>query len=118
MRRRWWRTGTAAPGHQDADLGRQAGNIAGPAAGRRDIGRGDIGRHIGRYGTGNGCRRFAGTGLDDAPGAVRAPAADRIAAYCLEPTSDPYQDFLTLWKDADSDIPVLKQAHAEYSKLK
>jgi len=29
-----------------------------------------------------------------------------------------YQDFLTLWKDADSDIPVLKQAQAEYSKLK
>jgi hypothetical protein len=29
-----------------------------------------------------------------------------------------YQDFLTLWKNADSDIPVLKQAQAEYSKLK
>ena len=28
-----------------------------------------------------------------------------------------YQDFLTLWKDADPDIPVLKQAKAEYSKL-
>ncbi len=28
-----------------------------------------------------------------------------------------YQDFLTLWKDADSDIPVLKQAKAEYAKL-
>src|SRR5205823_1781048 len=28
-----------------------------------------------------------------------------------------YQDFLTLWKDADSDIPVLKQAKAEYRKL-
>ena len=28
-----------------------------------------------------------------------------------------YQDFLTLWKDADSDIPVLIQAKAEYSKL-
>lgn len=28
-----------------------------------------------------------------------------------------YQDFLTLWKDADSDIPVLKQASAEYAKL-
>jgi len=28
-----------------------------------------------------------------------------------------YQDFLTLWKDADADIPVLKQAKAEYSKL-
>jgi DNA-binding winged helix-turn-helix (wHTH) protein/tetratricopeptide (TPR) repeat protein len=28
-----------------------------------------------------------------------------------------YQDFLTLWKDADQDIPILKQAKAEYSKL-
>src|SRR6266481_6356202 len=29
-----------------------------------------------------------------------------------------YQDFLTLWKDADLDIPILKQAKAEYAKLK
>src|SRR5262249_54853779 len=29
-----------------------------------------------------------------------------------------YQDFLTLWKDADLDIPVLKQAKVEYAKLK
>ena len=28
-----------------------------------------------------------------------------------------YQDFLTLWKDADSDIPILKGAKAEYAKL-
>ena len=28
-----------------------------------------------------------------------------------------YQDFLTLWKDADPDIPALKQAKAEYEKL-
>jgi tetratricopeptide (TPR) repeat protein len=28
-----------------------------------------------------------------------------------------YQDFLTLWKDADRDIPVLKQASAEYARL-
>jgi eukaryotic-like serine/threonine-protein kinase len=28
-----------------------------------------------------------------------------------------YQDFLSLWKDADPDIPVLKQAKAEYAKL-
>jgi cytochrome c-type biogenesis protein CcmH/NrfG len=28
-----------------------------------------------------------------------------------------YQDFLNLWKDADPDIPVLKQAKAEYAKL-
>jgi len=28
-----------------------------------------------------------------------------------------YNDFLTLWKDADPDIPILKQARAEYVKL-
>jgi eukaryotic-like serine/threonine-protein kinase len=28
-----------------------------------------------------------------------------------------YNDFLTLWKDADPEIPILKQAKAEYSKL-
>jgi len=28
-----------------------------------------------------------------------------------------YKDFLTLWKDADSDIPILKQAKTEYAKL-
>jgi hypothetical protein len=35
-------------------------------------------------------------------------ASDRIA----------YQDFLALWKDADPDVPILKQAKAEYAKLK
>jgi predicted Zn-dependent protease len=29
-----------------------------------------------------------------------------------------YQDFLTLWKDADPDIPILREAKAEYAKLK
>jgi eukaryotic-like serine/threonine-protein kinase len=29
-----------------------------------------------------------------------------------------YQDFFTLWKYADPDIPILKQAKAEYEKLK
>jgi eukaryotic-like serine/threonine-protein kinase len=28
-----------------------------------------------------------------------------------------YQDFLTLWKDADPDIPIFRQAKAEYAKL-
>ena len=28
-----------------------------------------------------------------------------------------YKDFLTLWKDADPDIPILKQAKAEHAKL-
>ena len=28
-----------------------------------------------------------------------------------------YKDFLTLWKDADPDIPIFKEAKAEYAKL-
>jgi tetratricopeptide (TPR) repeat protein len=28
-----------------------------------------------------------------------------------------FQDFFALWKDADPDIPILKQAQAEYAKL-
>jgi tetratricopeptide (TPR) repeat protein len=29
-----------------------------------------------------------------------------------------YQDFLTVWKDADPDIPILQQAKTEYARLK
>jgi tetratricopeptide (TPR) repeat protein len=29
-----------------------------------------------------------------------------------------YKDFLAVWKDADPDIPILKQAKAEYAKLR
>ncbi|MEP7272903.1 MAG: protein kinase [Acidobacteriota bacterium] len=28
-----------------------------------------------------------------------------------------YQDFLTLWKDADPDVPILRQAKTEYARL-
>jgi len=28
-----------------------------------------------------------------------------------------YQDFFALWKDADPDVPILKEAKAEYEKL-
>jgi len=47
-------------------------------------------------------------------------------AYALEAQTDPafrekartaYQNFLTLWKDADPDILIYKQAKAEYAKL-
>jgi DNA-binding winged helix-turn-helix (wHTH) protein/tetratricopeptide (TPR) repeat protein len=43
-------------------------------------------------------------------------------AYALQgdmgKTRAAYQDFLTLWKDSDPDIPILKQAMAEYDKLR
>jgi hypothetical protein len=29
-----------------------------------------------------------------------------------------FQDFFELWKDADLDIPILKQANAEYAELR
>jgi hypothetical protein len=29
-----------------------------------------------------------------------------------------YQDFFTLWKGADPDLPILKQAKTEYTKLR
>jgi serine/threonine protein kinase len=42
-------------------------------------------------------------------------------AYAMQGDADKaraaYQGFLTLWKDADPDIPILKQAKAEYAKL-
>jgi len=43
------------------------------------------------------------TGADADAARVRALAA--------------YKDFLTLWKDADPDIPIYKEAKAEYAKL-
>jgi eukaryotic-like serine/threonine-protein kinase len=44
-------------------------------------------------------------------GRAYAMAGDTLKAKAA------YNDFLTLWKDADPDIPILKQAKAEYAKL-
>ncbi len=46
-------------------------------------------------------------------GLARAYAAQGDAAKA----HTAYQDFLDLWKNADPDIPILKQAKAEYAKL-
>jgi DNA-binding winged helix-turn-helix (wHTH) protein/tetratricopeptide (TPR) repeat protein len=42
-------------------------------------------------------------------GRAYALSGDKVKA------KEAYQDFLTLWKDADPDIPMLKQAKAEYA---
>jgi len=62
------------------------------------------------------------------PGIVRTWPVGALAhlglarAYSLQGDTNKartaYQDFLTLWKDADPEIPVLKQAKAEYARLK
>jgi hypothetical protein len=41
------------------------------------------------------------------------PAAE---AACTRALAD-YRDFFALWKDADSDIPVLKEGRAEFARL-
>jgi len=35
----------------------------------------------------------------------------------LDDSMHAHKDFLTLWKDADPDIPILKEAKSEYAKL-
>jgi eukaryotic-like serine/threonine-protein kinase len=44
-------------------------------------------------------------------GRAQAMMGDKTAAR------KSYRDFLTLWKDADPDIPILKEAKAEYARL-
>jgi len=55
------------------------------------------------------------------PGAGALPHLGLGRAYVLQGNREKaraaYLDFLTLWKDADPNIPILKQARAEYAKL-
>jgi tetratricopeptide (TPR) repeat protein len=44
-------------------------------------------------------------------GRAQAMMGDKAAAR------KSYQDFLSLWKDADPDIPIYRQAKAEYARL-
>jgi tetratricopeptide (TPR) repeat protein len=63
----------------------------------------------------------------DHPGVVRSEPIGALAhlelgrAYALSgdiaKARSAYNDFLTLWKDADPDIPIYKAAKAEYAKL-
>lgn len=43
------------------------------------------------------------------PGIAQHDALAKARAAC--------QDFFALWKEADPDVPILKQAKAEYSRL-
>jgi len=56
-----------------------------------------------------------GVARADALQARTLRGADSDAARTRAITA--YKDFLTLWKDADADIPIFKQAKAEYAKL-
>jgi len=60
-----------------------------------------------------------GIALDE-PTGIRA-RLELAHSYAMQgdtaKASAAYQEFLALWKDADPDIPILKQAKAEYVKL-
>jgi eukaryotic-like serine/threonine-protein kinase len=57
--------------------------------------------------------------LNEPIGALAHPQLGR--AYVLQGDTTKaraaYRYFFSLWKDADPDIPILKQAKAEYAKL-
>jgi hypothetical protein len=46
--------------------------------------------------------------------ALQAGTGDSAARARARTT---YQELLSLWKDADADIPVLREAHGEFAKL-
>jgi len=62
-----------------------------------------------------GALAHLGVGRANALQARTSQGADADAARVRALAA--YKDFLTLWKDADPDIPILKQAKAEYAKL-
>ena len=64
--------------------------------------------------------------LDGSTGRLGLARANRLQASTLQGADanfarvralTAYQDFLALWKNADPDIPILKEAKAEYAKL-
>jgi len=67
------------------------------------------------------CHRRAGAGASrshkeeqDRGQDAHEPAG---ATPALQRARKAYQDFFALWKDADPDIPILKQAQKEYAEL-
>jgi len=70
--------------------------------------------------------RFSGHSIDAITANLGVARAEALQARSLEGAGADaarvralaaYKDLLTLWKDADSDMPILKQAKAEYAKL-
>jgi ATP/maltotriose-dependent transcriptional regulator MalT len=61
-----------------------------------------------------------GIALNEPIGALAQLGLARAYALSGDPVKAraAYQDFLTLWKDADPDIPILLAAKAEYANLR
>ena len=63
---------------------------------------------------------YRGFLFNDPPGALPYLGVGRAFAMQGDTANarPAYNNFLTLWKDADPNIPVLKQAKAEFAKLR
>jgi len=55
--------------------------------------------------------------IQSVPGRKGHPQGAPLQQDALAKARAAYQDFLTLWKDADPDVPILKEAKAEYANL-
>jgi hypothetical protein len=71
-----------------------------------------------RWSAPNGREAGLGAGILPVPPRLENPQRTPPEQAALAKARTAYQDFLTLWKDADPDIPILKQAKAEYAKLR
>jgi eukaryotic-like serine/threonine-protein kinase len=73
---------------------------------------------LARLGLARAYRLEAGTGHGTATASAAGDTNLEADPSALAKAQAAYQDFLTLWKDADPNTPILKEAKAEYAKLK
>jgi tetratricopeptide (TPR) repeat protein len=76
---------------------------------------------LARLGLGRAYALQAGVGAGSPrrlPAPAGRPQGATVQSDSLAQARTAYQDFLAFWKDADPDIPILKQAKEEYEKLR
>jgi tetratricopeptide (TPR) repeat protein len=73
---------------------------------------------LARLGLGRAYALQGGVGAGLVHARAGPPQGALLQPNALAKARTAYQDFLALWKDADPDIPILKQAKEEYEKLR
>jgi len=72
---------------------------------------------LAQLGLGRAYALQAGVGAGLVPAQTGRPQGAPLQQDALVKARAAYQDFFSLWKDADPDIPILKEAKVEYAKL-
>jgi tetratricopeptide (TPR) repeat protein len=73
---------------------------------------------LARLGLGRAYALQGGVGAGLVPARAGHPQGAPLQPNALAKARTAYQDFFAFWKDADPDIPILKQAKEEYEKLR